>query len=114
MDYRFNKYIPSTLYFTNSNIKGFKEPEIQKAIIKLGRESYDVNDIKIPGGTSISRRHCVIINFKDDVWLYDLNSNGGTYMNGNKIIKKTPLIGRNTIQIGNTEYELTNDKSKLF
>lgn len=113
MDYRFNKYIPSTLYCTARNSEVFKETETQKAIIKFGRESYDVNDVKVPNGTAVSRRHCVIINFKDDVWLYDLDSTG-TYMNGNKVVYKTPLIGRNTIRISKTEYEFTNDKSKLF
>ena len=113
MDYRFNKYSPSTLYCTAGNSEAFKEAETQKAIIKFGRESYDVNDVKVPNGTAISRRHCVIINFKDDVWLYDLDSTG-TYVNGNKVVYKTPLIGRNTIRISKTEYEFTNDKSKLF
>jgi serine/threonine protein kinase len=113
MDYRFNKYSPSTLYCTASNSEAFKEAETQKALIKFGRESYDVNDVKVPNGTAISRRHCVIINFKDDVWLYDLDSTG-TYVNGNKVVYKTPLIGRNTIRISKTEYEFTNDKSKLF
>lgn len=113
MDYRFNKYSPSTLYCTAGNSEAFKEAETQKAIIKFGREGYDVNDVKVPNGTAISRRHCVIINFKDDVWLYDLDSTG-TYVNGNKVVYKTPLIGRNTIRINKTEYEFTNDKSKLF
>jgi hypothetical protein len=45
--------------------------------------------------------------------LYDLDSTG-TYVNGNKVIYKTPLIGRNTIRISKTEYEFTNDISKLF
>ena len=113
MDYRFNKYSPSTLYCTAGNSEAFKEAETQKAIIKFGRESYDVNDVKVPNGTAISRRHCVIINFKDDVWLYDLDSTG-TYVNGNKVVNKAPLIGRNIIRISKTEYEFTNDKSKLF
>jgi pSer/pThr/pTyr-binding forkhead associated (FHA) protein len=91
----------------------FKEAQTQKAIIKFGRESYDINDVKDPGGTAISRRHCVIINFKDDVWLYDLDSTG-TYLNGKKVINKAPLIGRNNIRISKTEYEFTNDKGKLF
>lgn len=113
MDYRFNKYSPSTLYCTAGNSEAFKEAETQKAIIKFGRESYDVNDVKVPNGTAISRRHCVIVNFKDDVWLYDLDSTG-TYVNGNKVVNKAPLIGRNNIRISKTEYEFTNDKSKLF
>jgi tetratricopeptide (TPR) repeat protein len=113
MDYRFNKYKPSTLYCTKGNIDNFKEAETTKAIIKFGRDRYDVNDVKVPGATAISRRHCVIINCKDDVWIYDLDSTG-TYVNGNRVINKTPLIGRNTIRISKTEYEFTNDRTKLF
>ncbi len=113
MDYRFNKYTPSTLYCTDGNLEDFKEAETQNAIIKFGREGYDVNDVKVPGGTSISRRHCVIINFKDDVWIYDLDSTG-TYLDNDEVVNKMPLIGRKTLQIGKTKYELTNDKSKLF
>ena len=113
MDYRFNKYTSSLLYCSSTNIKGFKETEIQKAIIKFGREGYDVNDIIVPGGTAISRRHCVIINFKDDIWLYDLESTG-TYVNEKKVVNKAPLLDRNFIRISKSEYEFTNDKSKLF
>jgi tetratricopeptide (TPR) repeat protein len=113
MDYRFNKYTPSSFYCIKSSIEKFKDSETQKPIIKFGREGYDVNDIKVPGGTAISRRHCVIINYKDDVWLYDLNSTG-TYVNDKKVKTKAPLIGRNTVRISSTEYEFTNDKSKLF
>jgi len=113
MDYRFNKYSPSTFYCTNGNTEAFEEAETQKPIIKFGRHNYEVNDVLVPGGTNISRRHCVIINFKDDVWIYDLESTG-TYVNGIKVKNKTPLIGRNTVRISKTEYEFTNDKSKLF
>ncbi len=113
MDYRFNKYSPSTLHCTAGNTEAFKEAETQKAIIKFGRASFDVNDVRIADGTAISRRHCVIINFKDDIWLYDLNSTG-TYVNGTKVLNKVPLIGRNTIRLAKTEYEFTNDKGKLF
>lgn len=113
MDYRFNKYSPSTLYCTNGNTANFKEAETNKPIIKFGRENYDVNDVKVPGGTEVSRRHCVIVNYKDDIWIYDLNSIG-TYVNYKRIAIKAPLIGRNTVGIGNVEYEFTNDKTKLF
>jgi tetratricopeptide (TPR) repeat protein len=113
MDYRFNKYSPSTLYCTKGNYENFKEIVTSKPIIKFGRENYEVNDVKVPGGTGVSRRHCVIINYKDDIWLYDLKSTG-TYVNGIRVADKIPLIGRNTIRINKTEYEFTNDKSKLF
>lgn len=113
MDYRFNKFNTSTLYCTNANFEGFEDAETPKAIIKFGRDNFDVNDVKVQGGTAISRRHCLIINCKDDIWLYDLDSTG-TYINGERVINKMPLIGRNKVKIGKTEYEFTNDKSKLL
>ena len=72
-----------------------------------------VNDVKIPDGRSISRRHCLIINFKDDIWLHDLDSTG-TILNGFRVVNKAPLIGRNKVRIFKTEFEFTNDKSRLF
>ena len=113
MDYRFNTYKPFTLCGNKGSIDNFKDAETTKAIIKFGRENYGVNNVKIPGGRAVSRSHYVIINYKDDVWLYDLSSTG-TYVNGNRVINKKPLIGRNTISINETDYELTNDKTKLL
>lgn len=113
MDYRFNKHSSSLLYCTKGNIVSFKKGETTKPILKFGREGYQVNDVNVPGGTAISRRHCVIVNYKDDIWVYDLASTG-TYLNDKRVNIKAPLIGRNTLRIGNEEYEFTNDKSKLF
>lgn len=110
MDYRFNKFIDNKLY-----IKAIDLPDevSEKKIIKFGRANFGTNDIKVPGGTSISRRHCVIINNKDDVWLYDLNSTG-TYVGNEKVSGKIPLVGVNTIRLDKAEYILTSDRSKLL
>ena len=113
MDYRFNKFKPGTIYITNTDNPNQPPEKIEKPIITFGRESFICNDIKVPGGTSISRRHCLIINSKDDVWLYDLASTG-TFVNNEIVIHKTPLIGRNLIRIGETQYEITNEKNELL
>ena len=113
MDFRFNNFKPGTIYCTATNLTSNEIGEMSAPIIKIGRSTFPGNDIKVPGGTSISRRNSVIINCKDDVWLYDLESTG-TYLNEEKVIGKVPLIGKNTIRIGNAEYELTNDKDKLL
>lgn len=113
MDYRFLKLAINTLHFVQSNIEDGKIGATTKRIIKFGRKGYDVNDIEVPGGTSISRRHCLIINCKDDVWLYDLDSTG-TYVNNELVKDKVPLLGLNTIKIGKAEYQVTTDKDKLL
>ena len=113
MDYRFKNFHPGTLYVTNNSTSAQKSVAITEPIIKVGREHFRVNDICVPGGTSISRRHCLIINCKDDVWLYDLDGTG-TFVNDEWVNGKLPLVGKNAIRIGNTEYQITNDKTKLL
>lgn len=113
MDYRFNNFSPSSLYCLNSSDDIFVNGVTKKSIIIFGRSDYDCNDIRVPGGTSISRRHCLITNYKDDIWLHDLESSG-TYLNNIRIRAKTSLIGQNKLRIGSKEYILTNDKSKLL
>lgn len=113
MDYRFLRLEKSMLYFTNTNAKNYSSFETQKTILKFGRESYDVNDIEVPGGTSVSRRHCLIINAKNDIWLYDLGSTG-SYVNSDRISGKKQLIGRNLLQISKAYFEITNDINKLI
>ena len=97
MDYRFHKMADNSLHFVQSNIPDCKVGQTNKKIIKFGREGFEVNDVLIPGGTAISRRHCLIVNCKDDVWIYDLGSTG-TYVNDERVIGKVPLIGLNTMR----------------
>jgi len=113
MDYRFLKFTSAPFYCSSDDRDCFGISGSTAAIIKFGRENFEVNDVKVPGGNSISRRHCLIINQKDDVWLCDLGSTG-TFLNGEKVVHKHPLTGKNLLRIGQTEYELTSDRSKLF
>jgi pSer/pThr/pTyr-binding forkhead associated (FHA) protein len=55
----------------------------------------------------------VLINTKDNVWLYDLESTG-TYLNDEKITGKIPIISFNKLTIANVDFNLTTDKSKLL
>jgi pSer/pThr/pTyr-binding forkhead associated (FHA) protein len=71
------------------------------------------NNIEVSGGNAVSRRHCVIINSKDNVWLYDLESTG-TEINDEIITNKAPLIGYTKLKIKDIYFTLTTDKSKLF
>jgi len=113
MDYRFNKMVPSDLYYSELGEPSLEPIKTHLPIISIGRAGLDCNNIQVPGGIKISRRHCVIINCKDDIWLYDLNSTG-TYVNDTIVKSKTPLVGKNMVKIGDNEYEITNDKNKLF
>jgi serine/threonine protein kinase len=113
MDYRFNTFTGNTLYFTDSNIPNGIPEHSNEAIIKIGRAYAGQNDIEISCESSVSRRHCLIINCKDDVWIYDLASTG-TYVDEQKLTEKMPLNGKHIIRIGKSEFAVTNDKSLLF
>ena len=113
MDYRFKSFHPGTLYITDHSSTAQNARELTNPIIIIGREHFRDNDVSVPGGTSISRRHCLIINYKDDVWLYDLDSTG-TYLNDEGVKGKIPLVGKNILRIGDSEYEITNDRTKLM
>jgi serine/threonine protein kinase len=113
MDYRFKNFHPGTLYITDFSSTAQNARELTNPIIKIGREHFRGNNISVPGGTSISRRHCLIINYKDDVWLYDLDSTG-TYLNDERVKGKIPLVGKNILRIGDIDYEITNDITKLL
>jgi serine/threonine protein kinase len=113
MDYRFKSFHPGSLYLTALSSPTPIMQELNEPIIKIGREHFNGNDLFVPGGTSISRRHCLIINCKEDVWLYDLESTG-TFLNDELVNGKNPLVGKNILRIGSAEYEITNDKTKLL
>lgn len=113
MDYRFNKFQSGIVYITDTNVTKQSLMAITDPIFKIGRGTFKCNDIKVPGGTTISRRHSLVINCKDDNWLYDLESTG-TYINGERVCGKMPLVGKNNIKIGEAIYEMTNDKTKLL
>tara|TARA_R110000868_G_scaffold363678_1_gene626009 strand:+ start:11429 stop:13147 length:1719 start_codon:yes stop_codon:yes gene_type:complete len=113
MDFEFNTMKENTITFLESTIDDIILGSTVKPIIKFGREEYEVNDFQVPGANLISRRHCIIINCKDNVWLYDLESTG-TYLNDEKVNRKAPILGFNKLTIGTVEYTITTDKSKLL
>lgn len=113
MDFNFNSINKNTITFLENKDSTVKLESLDKCIIKIGRKGYDVNDIEVPGGNIVSRRHAIIVNTKDNVWLYDLESTG-INLNNEIVKQKSPLIGLNTIEIGKTQYRFTTDNSKLF
>jgi serine/threonine protein kinase len=104
----------SILTIVDSNQKNMIGRKFSGKIILLGREGYPVNDIQIPDGTVISRRHAVIINQKDDLWLYDLQSATGVRVNDYIVNGKIQLVGVSKIEIGKYWYRVTGDEGRLI
>ncbi len=76
----------------------------EKAIISIGRNKE--NDFT-NSNKSISRRHCAIINSFNDIWIYDLGSSLGVYVDGLLVSNKAFLpSGKHTILLGSFEFFL--------
>jgi hypothetical protein len=73
-----------------------KEVQITKDKTTLGRRPY--NDIVIDN-LAVSGEHAVLQMTGSDVFIEDLNSTNGTYING-KAIKKQLLVHNDTVEIG--------------
>ena len=70
-------------------------------LLKIGRT--EGNDLVIKDDTTISRNHAEI--FQDDegnIFLTDLNSSNGTFVNGNKLEDSVILKKKDIVKIGNT------------
>lgn len=83
-------------------------------IISFGREGYNYNTFSNFNCTSVSRRHFVIVNMKDNVWLYDLNSASGVFVDGHKITNKCFLLGLHQVKYGNFTIEIKTSKEILL
>jgi serine/threonine protein kinase len=113
MDFQFNTLKENTITVLETNNKIDRPYSFNNSILKFGREEYNQNDIQVSGSNTVSRRHCIIINTKDNVWLYDLESTG-TMLNDEIVTNKVPLIGHNKIKIKDIYFTLTTDKTKLL
>lgn len=85
-----------------------KEVQITKDKTTLGRRPY--NDIVIDN-LAVSGEHAVLQMVGADVFIEDLNSTNGTYING-KAIKKQLLAHNDTVEIGKYKIKyLTEDSA---
>ena len=87
-----------------------KEVQITKDKTTLGRRPY--NDIVIDN-LAVSGEHAVMQMVGADVFIEDLNSTNGTYING-KAIKKQLLTHNDTVEIGKYKIKYLVDESSDF
>ena len=83
-----------------------KEVQITKDKTTLGRRPY--NDIVIDN-LAVSGEHAVLQMVGHDVFIEDLNSTNGTYING-KAIKKQLLTHNDTVEIGKYKIKYQGDE----
>ena len=87
-----------------------KEVQITKDKTTLGRRPY--NDIVIDN-LVVSGEHAVLQMVGADVFIEDLNSTNGTYING-KAIKKQLLTHNDTVEIGKYKIKFLVDESSEY
>ena len=94
-----------------------KEVQLTKDRMTLGRRPY--NDVVIDN-LAVSGEHAVVQMVGNEVFIEDLNSTNGTYING-KAIKKLLLQNNDTIEIGKYKIRfqgdqaaVTNEKTMVF
>jgi hypothetical protein len=87
-----------------------KEVQITKDKTTLGRRPY--NDIVIDN-LAVSGEHAVLQMVGNDVFIEDLNSTNGTYING-KAIKKQLLAHNDGVEIGKYKIRYIGDESGDF
>jgi len=82
-----------------------KEVQLTKDRTTLGRRPY--NDIVIDN-LAVSGEHAVLQMTGNEVYLEDLNSTNGTYVNG-KAVKKQLLQNNDTVEIGKYKIKYVNE-----
>ena len=82
-----------------------KEVQLTKDRTTLGRRPY--NDVVIDN-LAISGEHAVFQMSGSDVFIEDLNSTNGTYVNG-KAAKKQQLVNGDTVEVGKYKIKFVNE-----
>jgi pSer/pThr/pTyr-binding forkhead associated (FHA) protein len=77
------------------------EFELDSSPLTIGRGNQ--NDVPIDGDEFASARHVRIEPRRDGVWVHDLGSTNGTYVNGVRIDRPRKLLDGDIVRVGDTE-----------
>ena len=76
---------------------------VKKERFLIGRaEECDIR----PLSDEVSRRHCAVHIEPDTVWVEDLGSRNGTFLNGSRIAEKTKIFDGDLIKVGSLELKV--------
>jgi hypothetical protein len=78
-----------------------EEWALDSAPITIGRGSQ--NEIRIAGDEYASARHARVEARRDGVWVEDVGSTNGTYLNGIRLTRAKKLAAGDVVRIGETE-----------
>jgi serine/threonine protein kinase len=85
--------------------------ETSSPIYSIGRQ--DSNDLrcKMP---RVSGRHCAIVNLNQEVWIYDLESTIGTYVDGQRVKGRAFLLGVHDVLVGDVPMRIASSSDLLI
>jgi hypothetical protein len=84
--------------------------DLTQSVLTIGRAE-EKSDWAIAGDATISARHCQLAMILDDVYISDLNSTNGTFLNEKKITYPTKLQDGAKLSIGKQTYQVAIDKN---
>jgi len=93
---------PGRLVVTTSGVlDAGSEYELNSAPLTIGRGGQ--NDVAIDGDEFASAKHVRIEPRRDGVWVRDLGSTNGTYVNGVRLDRPRKLVDGDVVKVGETE-----------
>ncbi|MDA1013122.1 MAG: protein kinase [Planctomycetota bacterium] len=95
-EYRFGVRSRSKSNVLSINLPDGRREEFSQPIVTIG--SLSSNDLPLEY-RGVSRRHCVIVNRTDDVWIYDLKSTVGTVVDGERLLGGMHLAGVHNVDL---------------
>ena len=108
-EYRFGESRSSgntlSVYLPDGTREDFSQP-----IVTIGGLSSNHLSLEHRG---VSRRHCVVVNRSDDVWLYDLDSTVGTLVDGEWLSGTMHLAGVHNVDVGGVRLRIAASSDLL-
>ena len=93
---------PGRLVVTQSAVlERGEEYELDAAPLTIGRGGQ--NDVMVEADEFASAQHVRIEPRRDGVWVHDLGSTNGTYVNGARIDRPRRLVSGDVVRIGETD-----------
>lgn len=113
LDYHHNILHPNKLRIFNSN-KNQLDLITTSPVFKLDRDFFQMHGIDIGLENYEKQREIVIVNSRNDVWIYNLDTNNTLMVNDKQVGKKAFLIGVNKISYDSLEFWINADGEKLL
>ena len=121
----FEKAHPKLLFQEYSQPTKRKSPTANEMAIYFGDEPKKTSRLPIisiggnfsndfvVGEGGVSRRHCAIVNLDDEVWIHDLGSTYGTFVDGEPVQGRMFLHGVHEVTLGDFKFKVASSSEMV-